>query len=353
MMGGSYPESDVARASLVQMNEISRRAEVAGMSFAPVSASASAAAASASGGARLGEAVERPNSALKMMANAAGLLTPDVDGKARGGGGDGMPGVTSRQDALARIEELHRSRPTSAQGSGDVTFGVNGTYQLPFDGDSWAPGSVAGSAADASAASHGQTLADAGAGASAGAVGDATHQGLRVFTMGHLMPKSAHDDGNGNWSFDPDSLGAMLPALPGAYNGSAGTGAGAAASRGVPAVSAPPPTQQQQQQSGKSAGPEAGSGTGPGAEVASTTATPVGAPPRPTTAQKLRVRRSTFVPGWAVPPRVLLVDDDEVNRRMSSKFLQVFGCTIDVAVDGIGAVERMNLEKYDLVLMVR
>jgi osomolarity two-component system response regulator SKN7 len=50
---------------------------------------------------------------------------------------------------------------------------------------------------------------------------------------------------------------------------------------------------------------------------------------------------------------VLLVDDDEVNRRMSSKFLQVFGCTIDVAVDGVGAVERMNLEKYDLVLMVR
>jgi osomolarity two-component system response regulator SKN7 len=36
---------------------------------------------------------------------------------------------------------------------------------------------------------------------------------------------------------------------------------------------------------------------------------------------------------------------------MSSKFLQVFGCTIDVAVDGVGAVERMNLEKYDLVLM--
>jgi osomolarity two-component system response regulator SKN7 len=35
---------------------------------------------------------------------------------------------------------------------------------------------------------------------------------------------------------------------------------------------------------------------------------------------------------------------------MSSKFLQVFGCTIDVAVDGVGAVERMNLEKYDLVL---
>ena len=163
------------------------------------------------------------------------------------------------------------------------------------------------------------------------------------------MLKSAHDDGNRNWSFNPDSLGAVLPALPGAYNGSVGVGSGATASRGVPAVSAPPPTQP-----GKNAGPEAGSGTGPGSEMASTTASvPPAAPSRPTTAQKLRVRRSTFVPGWAVPPRVLLVDDDEVNRRMSSKFLQVFGCTIDVAVDGVGAVERMNLEKYDLVLMVR
>lgn len=71
------------------------------------------------------------------------------------------------------------------------------------------------------------------------------------------------------------------------------------------------------------------------------------------TPQRLRVRRSTFVPGWAVPPRVLLVDDDAVSRKLSSKFLQVFGCTIDVAVDGVGAVNKMNLEKYDLVLMVR
>jgi osomolarity two-component system response regulator SKN7 len=66
----------------------------------------------------------------------------------------------------------------------------------------------------------------------------------------------------------------------------------------------------------------------------------------------LRVRRSTFVPGWAVPPRVLLVDDDIVSRKLGKKFLQVFGCTIDVAVDGVSAVNKMNLEKYDLVLMV-
>ena len=90
------------------------------------------------------------------------------------------------------------------------------------------------------------------------------HQGLHMFTMGHLMPKSAHGDGNGNWSFDPDSLGAVLPMLPGAYNRSVSTGV--VASRGIPAVSAPPT------QPGKSTGPEAGSGTGPGSEMTSTTA---------------------------------------------------------------------------------
>ncbi|KAJ1018827.1 hypothetical protein NDA16_004632 [Ustilago loliicola] len=65
----------------------------------------------------------------------------------------------------------------------------------------------------------------------------------------------------------------------------------------------------------------------------------------------LRVRRNTFELGWTVPPHVLLVDDDEVCRRLSSKFLQVFGCSIDYAVDGMSAVNKMNQEKYDLVLM--
>ncbi|KAG8910611.1 kinase-regulated stress-responsive transcription factor skn7, partial [Tulasnella sp. 417] len=58
-----------------------------------------------------------------------------------------------------------------------------------------------------------------------------------------------------------------------------------------------------------------------------------------------------FTPAWAVPPRVLLVEDDQVSRHKFSKFLQVSGCTIDVAVDGVGAVNKMSVEKYDLVLM--
>jgi hypothetical protein len=68
---------------------------------------------------------------------------------------------------------------------------------------------------------------------------------------------------------------------------------------------------------------------------------------------RLRVRRKTYVPGWAVPPRVLLVEDDAVSRKLSSKFLQVLGVTTDFAVDGESAVKQMHLGRYDLVLMVR
>jgi len=56
-------------------------------------------------------------------------------------------------------------------------------------------------------------------------------------------------------------------------------------------------------------------------------------------------------PGWAVAPKVLVVEDDAVCRKLSSKFLQVFGCQIDVAEDGVSAVNKMNMEKYDLVFM--
>jgi osomolarity two-component system response regulator SKN7 len=158
MIGGAYAESDVARASLVQMNEISRRAEVAGMSFVGVGSVGGAGGGKGGRGIGGGEGVD---GGLKMIADAAGLVgASEADMKAvlggvglglgdsggSGGGMNGMPLITSRQDALARIEELHRSRPTSAQGQGqannnrDVTFGVNGTYQLPFEGgdNTWA-----------------------------------------------------------------------------------------------------------------------------------------------------------------------------------------------------------------------
>ncbi|KAI8051014.1 hypothetical protein BDF22DRAFT_656966 [Syncephalis plumigaleata] len=65
------------------------------------------------------------------------------------------------------------------------------------------------------------------------------------------------------------------------------------------------------------------------------------------TLSELETRR----PSWLQPPKVLLVEDDIVCRRLSGKILQVFGCTFDEAEDGLTAVNKMNISKYDLVLM--
>lgn len=54
---------------------------------------------------------------------------------------------------------------------------------------------------------------------------------------------------------------------------------------------------------------------------------------------------------WTIPPRVLLVDDDSIFRRLSTRLLQLAGCTIDVAVDGVEAIRKLGTDKYDLVLM--
>ncbi|KIO04270.1 hypothetical protein M404DRAFT_143670, partial [Pisolithus tinctorius Marx 270] len=134
---------------------------------------------------------------------------------------------------------------------------------------------------------------------------------------------------NGNWTYGGD-----IPGTPNMNGGGNGGGNGCADEDGVGGI-----------------GECEGEGFEKEESPESSSATSGAATPSTGGGQKLRVRRSTFVPGWAVPPRVLLVDDDAVSRRLSSKFLQVFGCAIDVAVDGVGAVNKMNLEKYDLVLM--
>jgi osomolarity two-component system response regulator SKN7 len=300
---GSYPETDVARASLFQMNEISRRAEVAGMSFTTNVSGAGAASTSASApqpgttgapGASTSTSTAnassssnppRPRSAQQIFAAAAGLLIPQLNLA-------DSDTPLSRQDTLARIEELQRNRPQSAQGgaAADGSSAPSGSdpFVMPPD-----------PSADGTLTQYGpQSLA---------------HEGLQVFTLGHLLPRSSEDDVNGNWTFDANSLQGLLPLPLGGEDDSD--------------VVNPSPT----------------TGNPPSMPFETT---------RPASAQTLRIRRSAYVPGWAVPPRVLLVEDDAVSRKLSSKFLQVFGCAIDVAVDGVGAVNKMNLEKYDLVLMV-
>ncbi|KAF6750548.1 hypothetical protein DFP72DRAFT_910498 [Ephemerocybe angulata] len=233
-----------------------------------------------------------------------------------------------------------------------------------------------------------------------------THEGLQVYTVGHLMPRQQGGypgdeagmgelggSGQGDWNFDPASLvlppqareqeqqgerravyGPERPGQQGVFEATAGGGGSeddeeeevvrpsinTTDENGVPvAVQAPPPVSPRgaspapgsprrvASPPGKAgAGPSAvakGKGKGPAAGVLVSAAEGG--------SKKLRVRRSTFVPGWAVPPKVLLVDDDAISRKLGSKFLQVFGCTTDVAVDGVSAVTKMNLEQYDLVLM--
>lgn len=49
--------------------------------------------------------------------------------------------------------------------------------------------------------------------------------------------------------------------------------------------------------------------------------------------------RKNSLPGWTTPPKVLLVEDDEVCKKLSTKFLKVFGCEIEFAVS-VSAMKR-------------
>ena len=172
------------------------------------------------------------------------------------------------------------------------------------------------------------------------------HEGLQVYTVGHLLPRNTGgDDTQGGWTFDASGL-AKAGMLGGLGIGGVG-GAGA---------SSPNDSEQTYSEESEEIVRPTPSNALIAAGLSSLSSSDSSSSPVSvsggSSSQKLRVRRSTFVPGWAVPPRVLLVDDDAVSRRLSSKFLKVFGCTTDVAMDGVAAVDKMNLEKYDLVLMV-
>ncbi|KAG8896848.1 hypothetical protein FRC00_005169, partial [Tulasnella sp. 408] len=65
---------------------------------------------------------------------------------------------------------------------------------------------------------------------------------------------------------------------------------------------------------------------------------------------RLRIRKPYFTVYPAT--RVLLVDDDQVCRRIYCKLLQVLGCAVDIAVDGDDAVNKMNPEKYELDIVM-
>ncbi|MBF0552718.1 MAG: response regulator, partial [Deltaproteobacteria bacterium] len=51
------------------------------------------------------------------------------------------------------------------------------------------------------------------------------------------------------------------------------------------------------------------------------------------------------------PLRILLVEDNYINQKVGSKILARMGHAIEIAVDGQEAIEKVFLQKYDLVLM--
>jgi CheY-like chemotaxis protein len=55
--------------------------------------------------------------------------------------------------------------------------------------------------------------------------------------------------------------------------------------------------------------------------------------------------------GSRLPLRILLVDDEAVNRRVMLRLLDRFGYRADAAEDGALAVEAARATPYDLILM--
>lgn len=49
--------------------------------------------------------------------------------------------------------------------------------------------------------------------------------------------------------------------------------------------------------------------------------------------------------------RILLVEDNEINREVASELLQLVGCLVDVAENGAVAVDKAGQGRYDCVLM--
>ena len=73
---------------------------------------------------------------------------------------------------------------------------------------------------------------------------------------------------------------------------------------------------------------------------------PAGEPPAPTMASGQRV----LAPGGA-PGRVLLVEDEPINRQVALMMLEDAGLTVDTAEDGVQALDCIERQKYDLILM--
>ncbi|KHK01691.1 GAF domain-containing hybrid sensor histidine kinase/response regulator [Desulfovibrio sp. TomC] len=57
------------------------------------------------------------------------------------------------------------------------------------------------------------------------------------------------------------------------------------------------------------------------------------------------------IPDYFSPLKILLVEDNEVNRLFTSYMIKSWGHNVKVAVNGQLAIEKLQVEKFDLVLM--
>jgi signal transduction histidine kinase/DNA-binding response OmpR family regulator len=56
-------------------------------------------------------------------------------------------------------------------------------------------------------------------------------------------------------------------------------------------------------------------------------------------------------PNWKTAPCILLVEDNITNRKVGKFTLERLGCSVEIAVDGIDAVEKAREFRYDLIFM--
>ncbi|CAG8569384.1 18719_t:CDS:2 [Rhizophagus irregularis] len=79
--------------------------------------------------------------------------------------------------------------------------------------------------------------------------------------------------------------------------------------------------------------------------------TPNPSPPITTATNNRLFFRGNSVPNWSIQPKILFVDDEIFVREGSSQWFQAYGCQFDVAVDGITAVNKMQIHQYDIIFM--
>jgi CheY-like chemotaxis protein len=63
-----------------------------------------------------------------------------------------------------------------------------------------------------------------------------------------------------------------------------------------------------------------------------------------------RTREADAPLPWA-GRRVLIAEDNVVNQRVATRFIEKLGCRVDVVANGIEAVEASDRLRYDLILM--